>query len=214
MVSMKKNKEQILNDLSPFFPDIINAYKEGITQYQQDFLDRGIAVRSRKRSVANNVYDAILEKLKPRFENRQKENIFIREEKGVTFLQIHDYIIRLKKIDKHGRASNVITKNSENYYTPLFDCSLFNNEQLENVKGMNLTLGYIPNEARTEFSDLFLVAPASRTEIEWKQNLHSMELENKVYEFIQPEVKKEKRSRKIQARKSSLQKQNIIENAN
>lgn len=211
---MRKNKEQILEELSPYLHDIINAYNQGVAQYQKDFLDKGVALRSRKRSVANNIFDAIWDKLKPLFENRQKENIFVREEKGVPFLQIHDNIIRLKKIDKHGKASNVITKNSGIYYMPLFDCSLFNNEQLENIQGTNLTIGYTPNKARTEFYDLYLVAPASRTEIDWKENLHSMNLGNKVIEILPPEIKKEKRSRKLHARESSLQKQNMKENTN
>ncbi len=211
---MRKTKEQILNELSPYLPDIIFAYNQGIEQYREDFLNRGVALRSRKRSVANNIFDAIWDKLKPLFENRQNENIFIREEKGVTFLQIHDNIIRLKKLDKNGKASNVITSNSELYYAPLFDCSLFNSEQLEGIQATNLTIGYTPNKARTEFYDLYLVAPASRTTIEWKENLHQMKLSSKVMEFLQPKIeqKTERRVKKIHARKSSVLKQNIKEN--
>ena len=126
----------------------------------------------------------------------------------MPFLQIHDNIIRLKKLDKHGKASNVITKNSEMYYTPLFDFSLFNNKQLENIQGTNLTIGYTPNKARTEFYDLYLVAPASRTEIDWKENLHRMNLGNKVIEILQPESDKEKRSDKFRARNPLPKKKN------
>lgn len=203
---MSMSKEEIVNQLTPYLIDLILSYNEGIAQYKIDFLDSGVALRSKKRSVANYIHDSVWDKLIPRFENRQRENIFIREKNGVTFLQIGMYIIRLKKIDKNGRASNVVTKNSECYYTPLFDFSLFNNEQLESVKGINLTLGYIPNEARTEFSDLFLVAPESRKEIAWKQNLNHLNLDIRVDEITLPEVKREKREKKIHVRRESLPK--------
>ncbi|MDF3821775.1 hypothetical protein P3G55_17860 [Leptospira sp. 96542] len=168
---MKKSKSQVLKELEPIIPAITQAFFEAFEEYKKVFLLSGIAVKSENRSVANNVFDQIWSSFESRFQGRQFENIFIRKRRGVKFLQYHDYILRVKKIDDKGRAHNVETENSSSFFNSLFDFSLFNNEKLEGKKGMNLTIGYIANDARTEFSFPYLIHPIDKKNVDWMVNL-------------------------------------------
>jgi hypothetical protein len=213
---MIKSQKEILNDLSPILPDLRDVFANAFNDYKKDFLLTCIATRSEKRSVAVNVSDAIWEYLKQRFSGREMENIYLRNEKGARFLQYHDYIIRIKKINKQGIASNVITKNSENFFMPLFDCSLFNNEQLVDSKAINLTLGYKADDSRTIFSFPFLVAPLTRKEVAWVVNLSQLNQDIKISNFPQIRVTEENelKPRKVKPKKKNDTNDESLENTN
>ncbi|EMM77543.1 MULTISPECIES: hypothetical protein [Leptospira] len=166
------SQEEAIERLRPIRESLWEVFDIADQKYYKEFLLTGTAASSSKRSVASNLNDLLWAEMKVKFSGKELENIFLREENGAKFLQFEDLIIRIKKIDKKGRAGNVFSYHSEQFFSELFDLSLFNEENLSGVSGKNLTLGYIPNDARTKFDYLYLVHPKNRNGVHW---IHKME---------------------------------------
>ncbi|TGM04720.1 hypothetical protein EHQ86_11010 [Leptospira yasudae] len=166
------SQEEAIERLKPISDSLWEVFDLADQKYYEQFLLTGTAASSSKRSVASNLNDLLWAEMKVKFSGRELENIFLREENGAKFLQFEDLIIRIKKIDKKGRAGNVVSNHSDQFFCELFDLSLFNDENLSGVSGKNLTLGYIPNDARTEFDYFYLVHPKNRNGVHW---IHRME---------------------------------------
>ncbi|MDI7184398.1 hypothetical protein [Leptospira santarosai] len=166
------SQTEALRRLEPIINSIWEVFDFATGKYYNDFLLTGTAATSSKRSVACNLSDLLWKEMKEKFSNREINNIFLREANGAKFLQYEDLIIRIKKIDKFGRAGNAHSHNSEQFYSELFDFALFNDQNLSGASGINLTLGYIPNDARTEFDYFYLVHPKNRNGVHW---IHKIE---------------------------------------
>lgn len=200
---MIREKDDVLKDLEPIMPDIKKAFDAAFTEYRNDILLTGQSLKSSKRTIASYISDLIWNELKNTLGDKHFEGIYLRDENGSKILQYKDYIIRFKKLDKKGRASNLQTQNSDRFYTPLFDMPLFSGNDINGKKGLNVVFGYKTNFERTEFEYPFLMHPKNVRQIEWIVNLSkSIELNSPIRlpNKIEQEIFVSERTGKVRAK--------------
>ncbi|KAA1292804.1 hypothetical protein C4X99_04315 [Leptospira interrogans serovar Geyaweera] len=183
------NKSEILSNIKPIIPIIESAFLNAFSEYETRFLSSGIANKSSNRSVASNIHDLIWDHLESSFSISENYNVYFRKHYS-KYIEYKDIRFRVKKIDKNGRASNMLSKNSNLFFQPMFKFEEFDEYdeyEVDYTTGINLTLGYTANEARTEFSFPFLVHPKDREEILWMIDLRTFKIEtnttSKIIEF-------------------------------
>ncbi|AYV57707.1 hypothetical protein EFP84_18890 [Leptospira kmetyi] len=153
-------KKQAIKLIEPHFPLIEKSGHEAYSEFRESYLNTGLAVNHKNRTLSNIINDLLITKLKENFAS-VRGVVFIKKH-GVDLMYFSDLIrVRVKKIDsKSYLPSNVVTGHS---------LQLFNDPELRLFpeKVTTLVLGYTTDESRSIVRWPFLVLTDGMRNIHW-----------------------------------------------